>query len=589
VSHTASSIGGGADPALAAVRQVVAGRRWYWANVDARSGQIVDRLLSKLRLWARVTEDASIASAVTSRQRRSGLVNPRSVVALLSLLLAGMLMGCGSVAQANSTTSAASAALTRFYTQTLAWSRCAGIFQCTTLTVPLDYANPGGRTIQLAVIRALATDPAHRIGSLITNPGGPGGSGVQFVEQNYPAQPGQPSHFGPRLRADFDIVGFDPRGVDRSAPITCLSDAQLDRYFAVDPTPHTPPEINSVVTADKTFDAGCQAHSGALLPYVGTPNAARDMDILRAVLGDQKMYYLGASYGTYLGAIYAELFPTHIARAVLDGPVPPNLTTRQLDLGQAQGFQTELTRFISDCVTHPDCPLGTDATTAGQKLTDFLASTQTHPLPTGTGRMLDEALAETGVLVTLYDSPTSWPLLRTALTRAMSGNGHALLALSDVYNERNPNTGHYSNESEANVAINCLDHPDSIHSVADVEATLPAYRQASPLVGASFAWADLTCAYWPVAPRSQPHPVHYAGAAPILVLGTIHDPATPYPSAVLMADELRSGVLLTYNGDGHTAYHRGSSCINAAVDNYLTHGAIPSTGTVCQPDFPPAS
>jgi pimeloyl-ACP methyl ester carboxylesterase len=496
---------------------------------------------------------------------------------LLVLLLASVLVGCGASTHANTTATAGSGSLARFYTQTLAWSSCAGIFQCAALTVPLDYAKPGGRTIQLAVIRARATDPAHRIGSLITNPGGPGGSGVEFVEQSYPAQAGQPSHFGAPLRADFDIVGFDPRGVGTSAPITCLSDTQLDHYFALDPTPHTPAQVDSVVAGDKTFDAGCQAHSAMLLPYVGTPNAARDMDILRATLGDPKMYYLGASYGT------------HIARAVLDGPLPPNLTTTQLDLGQAQGFQTELTRFITNCVTHPDCPLGTDATTAEPNLADFLASTQTHPLITGTGRMLDEALAETGVLVTLYDSPTSWPTLRTALAMAMAGNGRALLTLSDLYDERNPQTGYYSNQSEANVAINCLDHPDPVHTVADVNAELPAYQQASPLVGASFAWADLMCAYWPVPPQSQPHPVHYAGTPPILVVGTIHDPATPYPSALQITDQLRSAVLLTYNGDGHTAYHRGSNCINTAVDDYLTQSALPATGTICQPDRPATS
>jgi pimeloyl-ACP methyl ester carboxylesterase len=362
----------------------------------------------------------AIAPAVTPCQRRYQLVGPPTVVVLLLLLLAGVLVGCGSSTHANSTATAGSGGLAHFYTQTLAWSSCAGIFQCTTLTVPLDYANPAGRTIQLAVIRARASDPAHRIGSLITNPGGPGGSGVEFVKQSYPAQPGQPSHFGPQLRADFDIVGFDPRGVGHSAPITCLSNTQLDHYF-------------------------------------------------------------------------------------------------------------------------------------------------------------------------LYDSPTSWPTLRTALAMAMAGNGRALLTLSDMYNERNPRTGHYSNQSEANIAINCLDHPDPIHTVADVKAELPAYQQASPLVGASFAWDDLMCAYWPVSPQSQPHPVHYAGTPPILVVGTIHDPATPYPSALQMTDELRSAVLLTYNGDGHTAYHRGSSYINAAVDDYLTQAAIPATGTVCQPDSQPAS
>lgn len=475
-------------------------------------------------------------------------------------------------------------ALQRFYTQKLTWSSCDTIFECASLQVPLDYANPARQTIQLAVIRKRATDPAHRIGSLITNPGGPGGSGVEFIKQNYPAQLGQPSYFGPPLRADFDIVSFDPRGVGQSAPVTCLTDTQLDHFFALDPTPTTPAEVDAVVSGDKSFDAGCRAHSGALLPYVGTLNAARDMDILRAALGDAKMYYLGASYGTYLGAVYAQLFPTHLARAVLDGPVPPNQTTKQQDLGQAVGFQDEFNRFITDCVTHSDCPLGTNAAAAEGKLADFFASTLRHPLPTGTPRMLDEALAETGVVLTMYDSPTSWSLLRTVLAQAMAGDGRGLLVLSDLYYERNPKTGHYSNESAANVAINCIDRPPDVHSVGDVRAELGEFERASPLLGATFAWGELQCAYWPVPPDSQPHPIHYASSPPILVVGTIHDPATPYPAARDMANQLSSAVLLTYNGDGHTAYNRGSTCVNNAVNAYLAQGTVPATGTVCQPD-----
>ncbi len=524
--------------------------------------------------------------ATTPCRRRRPAANLRAC-GLLLMVLAAVLAGCSRSTSVNSAAAAGPAGLDRFYTQKLAWSSCAQIFQCASLVVPLDYRNPTGHTIELAVIRATATDPAHRIGSLITNPGGPGGSGVDFVKQSYPAQSGQPSHFDPALRADFDIVGFDPRGVGQSAPIGCLTDTQLDQYNRLDPAPNTPGEAAALVAGDKTFAAGCQTHSAMLLPYVGTPNAARDMDVLRAALGDQKMYYLGASYGTYLGAVYAELFPTHIARAVLDGPEAPNLTTKQLDLEQAQGFQTELTRFIADCVTRPDCPLGTDATTAGHKLADFLASTQVHPLPTGTSRTLDESLAETGVVVTMYDSPQSWPTLRSALATAIAGNGRELLTLSDLYDERDPQTGHYSNEIEANIAIDCLDHPDPVRTIGDVQAELPAYRDASPLIGASFAWADLMCAYWPVPAKSQPHPIHYAGSPPILVVGTIHDPATPYPSAQDMAQQLGSAVLLTYNGDGHTAYGRGSKCIDSAVDTYLTQGAVPSAGTVCQPDPAP--
>ena len=509
-----------------------------------------------------------------------------TAAALLVLaVLAVTLAGCVRLTSNTATGPSGAGNLTPFYTQRLAWSGCAGIFECATLTVPLDYADPAKGTIQLAVIRARASDPAHRIGALITNPGGPGGSGVEFVKESYPSQTGRPSHFDPQLRADFDIVGFDPRGVGQSAPITCLTDAQLDQFYALDPAPATPSEVAALVTGDKAFAAGCQAHSAALLPYVGTPNAARDMDILRAALGEEKLYYLGTSYGTYLGAIYAELFPTHIARAVLDGPLPPDLTTKQLGIGQARAFQAELSRFLDDCVTHPDCPLGPDPATAAGRLADFLASTKERPLPTGTDRMVAEALADTGVLVTMYDSPRSWPTLRKILAIAMTGDGRGLLTLADLYYQRDPKTGHYSNQSEAYVAINCVDHPDPVRFV---QAELPDYEQASPLLGASFAWGDLMCSYWPVPPESQPHPVHYAGTPPILVVGTTNDPATPYPFAQDMAQQLGSALLLTYDYDGHTAYGRGSTCVNNAVDAYLTQASLPPPATVCHPDPQPS-
>ena len=524
-----------------------------------------------------------------------GLVRAVSAWVLAMVLAVGA-AGCSSSSSSSSSTTSGGAAaadgapsaLSRFYTQQLEWRPCEQNFQCTELRVPLDYANPDGHTIKLAVIRAQATDSAHRIGSLIVNPGGPGESGVQDLQGSYPSEQGQPSNFGPAVRADYDVVSFDPRGVGHSAPIKCLSSRDLDRYNALNTSPTTPDQISDLAEGDQAFARGCQDRSGDLLPFVGTPNAARDMDILRAALGDQKLNYLGYSYGTYLGAVYAELFPTHVGRAVLDGPLPPDLTTKQSDLQQSAGFQTELNRFIADCVTHPDCPLGTDAGAATGKLASFFASTQAQPLPTGSRRSLDETLAQTGVLNTLYESPTSWPGLRKSLASAMAGDGKDLLHSADEYNGRHGG-GRYSNSNEANVAINCLDHPDQVHSIADVQAELPAYQKASPLTGSADAWADLLCADWPVPPQSQPHPIHYAGSPPILVVGNTHDPATPFSGAQDMARQLGSAVLLTYNYDGHTGYGRGSSCINGAVDRYLTQGTPPSANTVCQPDpSPPA-
>jgi pimeloyl-ACP methyl ester carboxylesterase len=259
---------------------------------------------------------------------------------MLALMWAVVLCGCSPAGGLSLEVTGVPAGLKRFYSQTLAWSRCEGIFECALLTVPLDYTRPAGKTIELAVIRKQATDPQHRIGSLITNPGGPGGSGVDVIKHSYPSRPGAPSHFGPQLRAQFDVVGFDPRGVGRSAPIDCLTDTELDRYTTLDPAPSTPAEVHAVVAEAMAFNAGCRSRSAMLLPYVGTPNTARDVDILRAALGDRKTFYLGASYGSYLGAVYAELFPNSVARMVLDGALPPTLTTGQVIRGQAMAHKT---------------------------------------------------------------------------------------------------------------------------------------------------------------------------------------------------------------------------------------------------------
>lgn len=487
------------------------------------------RVRSRSRPWRWVAESPRLAWPSASASTRFALLlrgrgcgGVRVVAAGLALMLASVLGGCSRVGNSNPVDAGGPVALERFYDQKLAWSSCEKIFECTSLTVPLDYTHPGGETIRIAVIRARATDPVHRIGSLITNPGGPGGSGVEVIKDSYPSGPGHPSHFGPRLRAQFDIVGFDPRGAGRSAPITCLTDAQFDHYSALDPAPHTPTEVDAVVSGVNTFDAGCYTRSARLLPYVGTASTARDMDILRAVLGDRKLFYLGVSYGTYLGAVYAELFSAHLARAVLDGALPTTLTLAQMTSGQANGAQDELTRFLIDCVTHPDCPLGSDTTSAEARLADFLTSARTRPLPIGTGRMLDQAHAETGVLVALYHSPQSWPALRLALARALVGDGHPLLVFADQYYGRNPLTGHHSNKVEASFAIGCLDFP-SPRSAADVQAGLPYITQTSPLLGALVAWRALPCTYWPVPPQSQPHKIHYPGSPPILVIGTIHD------------------------------------------------------------------
>jgi pimeloyl-ACP methyl ester carboxylesterase len=468
--------------------------------------------------------------------------------------------------------SGAPAGLQQFYTQSVSLTNCGGGFQCGTIQVPLDYSNPTATSISLAIVRKPATDQAHRIGSLLVNPGGPGGSGIDYARS--------PQVVSAAVAARFDIVGFDPRGVGQSTAVHCLSDPQMDTFLNTPPDPNTAAERTDVVDQSKNFAAECASKTSAnLLPFVGTINAARDMDILRAVLGDKVLYYLGKSYGTYLGAVYAEEFPTHVGHLVLDGAIDPSLTADQLNVAQAKAFDEALNQFAKDCATRPDCPLGTDPTAGIAKLKAWVDGLGTAPISGDATRKLTEAQAMTGIAVAMYDQ-TWWGDLRTALARAFTGDGSALLTMADVYNNRV--SGHYQgNETEANFAVNCVDHPDEATSPQQVERDLPTYEQAAPFFGEMVAWSSLPCAYWPARPDTTPHKIAAKGAAPILVVGTTRDPATPYAWAQGLAAQLTSGRLLTMNGDGHTAYLRGSTCINTAVDAYLIQGTLPAAGTVC--------
>jgi pimeloyl-ACP methyl ester carboxylesterase len=461
-----------------------------------------------------------------------------------------------------------------YYSQQLAWTGCDSGFQCTTFKVPLDYANPSAGDITLSAVRRPAVARGgSRLGSLLVNPGGPGGSAIQYAEYaalSYPLA----------VRDAYDIVGLDPRGVGRSSPVTCLSDAQMDAFTQVENgVPSGAASIAALEQMDKQFAQACAARSGQLLGHVSTVEAARDMDVLRALLGDARLNYLGKSYGTFLGATYAGLFPSRVGRMVLDGVLDPSLDAVTLDREQAGGFEVAFDAFAADCVKRAGCPLGTTTAAAGQKLSQLFGSWQSHPLPTGQSRNLDQALGMTGVIAAMYDQE-QWPQLRTALSRAEQGDGSALLALSDQYYERDPH-GSYTNLMAANTAVDCLDDPAPATTAQQVEQQLPAFEKASPHFGASLAWAGLSCAYWPVKATGRPHTTPAVGAPPIVVVGTTRDPATPYAWARSLAGQLSSGRLLTYDGDGHTAYSRGSDCIDTAVDRYLLAGTVPAAGTVC--------
>lgn len=511
--------------------------------------------------------------------RIRGLRTPATVFLAAGLLISGCSAG-------SSTADASMAALPRatpqelspYYGQKLSWREC-GVpgFECSTMKAPLDYAKPDGEAIKLAVSRKKATGPGKRLGSLLVNPGGPGGSAIGYL-QSYAAL-GYPEE----VRAQYDMVAVDPRGVARSEPVSCLDGKQMDAYTQTDITPDDERETAQLSVSFKKFAAGCGKQSGAVLPHVSTVEAARDMDVLRATLGDEKLSYVGASYGTFLGATYAGLYPDRAGRLVLDGAMDPSLPARRMNRDQTAGFETAFRSFAKDCVARKDCPLGTqDEADASKRLKSLFADLDRTPLPTGDsdGRKLGEALATTGVIAAMYDE-AAWPQLRAALTSATKEkDGAGLLSLSDSYYERDGD-GTYANLMFANAAVNCLDLPPAFATADDVKKSLPDFEKASPVFGEGLAWASLNCAYWPVKATGEPHRIEADGAAPIVVVGTTRDPATPYRWAEALADQLSSGKLLTYEGDGHTAYGRGSKCVDSAINDYLLDGKAPDDGKRC--------
>ncbi|MFF2325213.1 MULTISPECIES: alpha/beta hydrolase [unclassified Streptomyces] len=448
-------------------------------------------------------------------------------------------------------------------------------WECSFMKVPLDYAKPGGETIELALIRARAKNPAKRIGSLIFNFGGPGASGVATL----PA-------FGTdyeKLRARYDLVSFDPRGAGASAGVECETDQQLDARYETDGTPDTTADVNALLENTKMFALACKKNSGRELPYVGTTNAARDLDLMRQVLGDKKLYYFGISYGTELGGVYAHLFPKNVGRAVLDGVVDPTLDYEQSSLGQAKGFQLALDNFTKDCADRgAACKLpGSNGKEIEQGISELLGRLEKKPIPGLGSRQLTQTLAITGIAASLYSKET-WPLLEQGVDEADGGNGALLLALADSLNGRS-NDGRYNNLMAANTAVNCVD--SKLRYTADqTKAKLPEFRSASPVFGDYLGWGLMTCTGWPVAGTWDTPDVSAPGAAPILVIGNTGDPATPYQGAKAMADALGKGVgtEVTYEGQGHGAYNSGDACVQQAVGGYLLDGKVPAAGTVCE-------
>ncbi|MDN0195608.1 alpha/beta hydrolase [Streptomyces sp. S.PNR 29] len=464
---------------------------------------------------------------------------------------------------------------TSLTSQKLDWGRCKATggspapssdWQCATLKAPLDWAKPDGETIDLALIRAKARG-GKRVGSLLFNFGGPGGSGMSMMPSFAPTVS--------QLRERYDLVSWDPRGVGASEGVRCRGDKEIQAAeAAVDATPDTPAEETAYLKDAADFGTGCAKDAGKLLGHVSTTDTARDMDLMRQVLGDRKTHYFGISYGTELGGVYAHLFPKNVGRMVLDAVVDPTAGTVGHAENQTRGFQRALNAYLVST--------GQDPEQGSRKIADLLKRIDAEPLPTSSpGRKLTQTLALTGIILPLY-SEDSWPTLTSALESAEQGDGSELLALADGYNERGA-SGRYGTGSHSQRVISCLDDRQR-PTVEETKKLLPRFERISPVFGDFMGWDTAGwCHDWPVPGQHDTPEVSAPGAAPILVVGTTGDPATPYEGARKMADELGRGVgvMLTWKGEGHGAYGSGSDCVDSTVNAYLLNGTVPKDGKVC--------
>jgi len=506
------------------------------------------------------------------RARRVGIAG----VALAALLaLTGCVPSILSQAKPVSTPTGEDVAedLRPFYSQVLEWEQCGERLGCATATAPLDWEHPGEGEIELALVRHVAA--GDRIGSLLVNPGGPGGSGYEFIADSLDYA------VGPPLQERYDVVGFDPRGVGRSSAVGCYDDAQMDDYlYGIVPAERGSDQwIDLVGSAAADFGEACAEKTGDLLGEVDTVSAARDLDLLRAILGDEQLNYLGYSYGTFLGATYAELYPDKVGRLVLDGAIDPSASDTEVTQAQAVGFEHALRAYLEDCLTGSDCPFDGSVDASMGEVGRLLASVDASPLRGTDGRMVGADTLLTAIIYPLY-SAESWPYLSQMFESVMFGEADLALSFADGYNGRNEGGTYRDNSTESFRAINCLDYAYQA-DVGVMREKAAAIVQAAPTIGPYFGYGDLGCVDWPYQSDRERSEIHAAGAAPILVVGTTGDPATPYEWAVALADQLDSGVLVSYDGEGHTAYNKSNSCVNDAVEAFLIDGAVPASDPMC--------
>ena len=442
---------------------------------------------------------------------------------------------------------------------TLKWKSCSGDsldpLQCARLSVPFDYNNPSKGSFSLKLVKHPANIRTKRVGSMLVNPGGPGFGGTSLAED-------ADSYFSTALIDTFDIIGWDPRGTGESTPaVECVDN--YDKYFTSDPSPETEAQHQTLIDISKAFNDECEKMSGKILPYISTNATARDMDMIRAALGEETITYFGFSYGSELGATWATLFPSTVRAAVFDGATDPTSNYVQGGLDQAKGFETEFTKFLAKCSTNKKCPFYNNGNAEGAFDT-LIKELDARPLVVSKNRTsVNQAIAYTAVSQAMYSS-TMWEELEIALADAQKGDGTGLLALFDSYYRRTPD-GKYGNELEAFNAIMCLDDPGP-KTVEETDSYIPKFLEVAPRLGISFT-GGYTCVFWPAKPDPRIE-ITGKGAGPIIVVGTTGDAATPLASSRKMASALEDGRLIVVDKNRHTGYG-SNDCVGTAVDNYL--------------------
>lgn len=453
--------------------------------------------------------------------------------------------------------------LAKYYGQNLNWKPCYDGFECAAFKVPMDYSKIDSRNFNLKVIRHRATDSRNRIGALLVNPGGPGGSATDYA---YNAE----SIVAPEIYQRYDIVGFDPRGIKNSEPIRCLTNRETDKFLDANATGGNADEIAKLIAVSKAFAAKCAKAAGEKLGHYSTLETAKDMEVLRNILREEKLNYLGKSYGTYLGTLYAALYPDSVGKFVLDGAVAPSITLREQEISQAVGFDSALNQYLVQ-----------NNKFDRDEILKFIAKSKRKPLESDSGRKLSESLIVTAIAQSLYNSKTGWPELSSALNSAiLRSDPSGLLKLADEYNNRDSAGNYFTNQNDISIMITCLDWSEA-RSIEEMGIDQNEFKRAAPVFGPYLSFAGLPCKYWKAKPQLPKVSLAEIKTAPLLIIGVTGDPATPYKWAQSLAKTFPSSRLITLKGEGHTGHNKGNKCVDSAVNDYFLTGKIPLTPLIC--------